>query len=338
MTRNLLNNNGYSYPTTQSLKRLILEDGTAAAPSIDSVNNPGNGLYYESNGNVSISAGSTKRMRVGTTEVQIDIPEYTAAGTAAAPSRSYTSDTNTGTYSAGADSFGIAAGGNNIVTVNTTNVTAAQPVLVPAGTSAAPALSFSGDTDTGIYSTSANTLQFSAGNTNALNISSGAVTALLPYVAPVGSVTNCGFQFTGDPNCGFYHIAADKLGVAANGNLLMTLGNYNSLSQTIGISAGLFFAQTAVTSTPYTILDSDIIVTAKSGASVITLPTGNSYVGRVLIIANFSGGSITLNASGSDAFAPGAGTSLSWAAGTARLLIATQWTSGVLNWNYWTPT
>lgn len=294
MTRNLLNNNAYSYPTTQSLKRIILEDGTAAAPSIDSVNNPGNGYYYESNGNISFSTGSTKRLRIGTTEVQIDVPQYSANGTAAAPSRAFTNDTTSGMY---LDSVGvpaISAAGNKITSYSATNVTHSQPVLLPNGTTANCALAFANEVNTGI-SHSGSTLQLNSAGTNALNVSAGAVTALLPFVAPVGSVTNCGFQFTGDPNCGIYHIAADKLGFAAGGNLLATIGNFQGFAKAIGFNSGMFFQTSSISSTPYSIADGDCFLNATTGSSVFTMPTGLLYDGRIICIVNTKGSSITIN-------------------------------------------
>lgn len=75
-----------------------------------------------------------------------------SAGTAAAPGMSFTTDTNTGIYSVGADSLGISTGGTLRVTVSTSAVTSTLKHILPNGTEGAPALSFSGvGADAGFY-------------------------------------------------------------------------------------------------------------------------------------------------------------------------------------------
>ena len=55
------------------------------------------------------------------------------ADTAAAPSFSFTSDTNTGIWSAGEDQLGFTTGGTNRLTISTSLITSALPVLSNAG-------------------------------------------------------------------------------------------------------------------------------------------------------------------------------------------------------------
>jgi hypothetical protein len=81
--------------------------------------------------------------------------------TATAPSFSFTGDTNTGVFSPGADQAAITTGGTARLTVTTAQFTGTLPWRGQNGTAAAPALSASGDTDTGIYFPSADTIGFS---------------------------------------------------------------------------------------------------------------------------------------------------------------------------------
>lgn len=90
-------------------------------------------------------------------------------GTAALPSLTFSSDTNTGVYRVGADSLGFSAGGTVRARIDT------GQVLTIDGALATPALSFLSDTDTGIYRAGANDLRLAAGGLSVLSaVSSGA--------------------------------------------------------------------------------------------------------------------------------------------------------------------
>lgn len=83
-------------------------------------------------------------------------------GSAGSPSLNFGSETNTGVYRPGAGRFGISVLGNLILDVdaNGINVTGAvnstTKLVTASGTAAAPSITFTGDTDTGIYRTGAN--------------------------------------------------------------------------------------------------------------------------------------------------------------------------------------
>lgn len=111
------------------------------------------------------------------------------AGTVSLPSFTVTGDTNTGIYFSAADAVAITAGGVQRALINTSgvtvtgtlattgsltitgdiqslvNLTFSGHLLGSANTAAAPPYSFSGDTNTGIYSATADTIQFSTGGT-----------------------------------------------------------------------------------------------------------------------------------------------------------------------------
>jgi hypothetical protein len=95
-----------------------------------------------------------------------------SAGTAGAPSLYFTGDTNTGIYSPGADQVAISTGGTARLTTTTTGITSALAVDVPLGAVGTPSITFTGDTNTGIYSPAADTLAFVEGGVEALRIDS----------------------------------------------------------------------------------------------------------------------------------------------------------------------
>ena len=74
-----------------------------------------------------------------------------ANGALTTPSLAFQSDQNTGIYSVAADTLGIAAGNSLIATFSTTGLQLTAPLLSSDGTSTAPSIAFSADTNTGFY-------------------------------------------------------------------------------------------------------------------------------------------------------------------------------------------
>jgi len=95
----------------------------------------------------------------------------TSAGTAAAVALGI-NDTNTGFFSSGTDEIAVSTGGTQRVTFSTASVTSTLPVLGPDATAAAPAYTFSSDTDTGLFRVGANSLGLSTGGTVRVTIAS----------------------------------------------------------------------------------------------------------------------------------------------------------------------
>jgi hypothetical protein len=83
-------------------------------------------------------------------------------GSAGSPSLNFGSETNTGVYRPGAGRFGISILGNLVLDVDanginvTGDVNSTTKLVTASGTAAAPSITFTGDTDTGIYRTGAN--------------------------------------------------------------------------------------------------------------------------------------------------------------------------------------
>lgn len=106
---------------------------------------------------------------------------YVSNGGVATPSIAFSGDTNTGLYSVGSDILGISCGGINRGSFTAAGpyfggaVTANRVEFSAAGTTTVPALSWSSDTNTGIYNPSAFTVGVvSGGNESARFTSSGA--------------------------------------------------------------------------------------------------------------------------------------------------------------------
>jgi hypothetical protein len=171
---------------------------------------------------------------------------------------------------------------STVIVGDTGAITAVLSIANDAGTAAAPSYTFTGDVDTGIYHSGANTvdiatnglrqvsvgtvaatvnyLQFigSATNTpvliNALGTDGNIGIELVPLgtgavINPVGAVATPGITFHGDVDTGMWNQAANTIGFSTNGALAATIdANANfgvrtnvfgtNATNTLGISSG----------------------------------------------------------------------------------------------------
>jgi len=91
---------------------------------------------------------------------------------------------------------------------------------IPNGTLAAPALSFSGDGSSGIYSAGGlGKWSLVANNVTMIDFGSGAISFGARTYQHDGAVGTPGISFTADPDTGIYRITADSLGISTGGVL-----------------------------------------------------------------------------------------------------------------------
>jgi hypothetical protein len=140
------------------LGQTLVSDGTLAAPGIAMAGDTDTGLYLSGVGELGIVAGGIRALRIDGGDVEVgpshsfvinggelimgrsgavidmDNRHFASNGTAAAPSLSFISDTDTGIYSVGANQLGVSTGGVNRMTVSSTAVAAAVPMQLPSYT------------------------------------------------------------------------------------------------------------------------------------------------------------------------------------------------------------
>jgi hypothetical protein len=132
------------------------------------------------------SANSTLATIYGIQQVQ--------DGSVSAPAYAFTNSPGTGLYRIGANNMGFAANGVRRMNIDT-NVTIGSGsgdttyLYTPLGTNTAPAISFIGDTNTGIYSSAADNLDFTCGGANLLNLSSAGLVSQVQQVIDLTSTT-----------------------------------------------------------------------------------------------------------------------------------------------------
>jgi len=167
------------------------------------------------------------------------------------------------------------------------------PLTVPAGSAAAPAITTTGDTNTGIFFPAADTIAFSEGGAEAMRIdSSGQVgigTSSPNARISLGSLVSNKKLFVYDDGTAVYGlgIAANQMRIFANSGDNLTFGNYVLSTDTfterarIDSSGNLLVGTTSASGTP----TQGMQVLINSGASSIQVghlngtTTGNEYAG-----------------------------------------------------------
>ena len=160
-------------------------------------------------------------------------------GSAALPAYSFTSDPDTGIYSAGANSLGFAVNGAVAMTLSagTLSITASVVRAVSDGSAATPLYGFNNDPDTGVYRPGDNRVGISCNGVLAGDFTTtgldvvGAVTATTSIDATTivssGDGTNSAptHSFSSDTNTGMYRAGANSLGLTAGGTQRLLLNS-----------------------------------------------------------------------------------------------------------------
>jgi len=206
-------------------------------------------------------------------------------GTAAAPSIYFNaSGTDTGIFSSGTDEIAVSTGGTQRVTFSTASVTSTLPVRGPNATAAAPAYTFSSDTDTGMFRVGANSLGLSTGGTVRVTIASTGDTTfagdvLLSGTGQLDLPAGTTAQRSASPNSGMIRFNTSLTQFEGyNGTAWGAIGG----GATGGGSDRVFYENGQTVTTNYTLTTSTNAVSAgpctiNSGVTV-TIPSGQSWV------------------------------------------------------------
>jgi hypothetical protein len=169
-------------------------------------------------------------------------------------------------------------------TVTAPTFTASTGVNIPLGSAASPSLYFTGDTNTGIYSSAADNLTFSVGGVQRFEIDTAAVTSTLPVSHPLGALGTPSITFTGDLNTGIYSPAADTLAFVEGGSEAMRIDSTSRLL--LGTTTGRANFSNSTTSSLFQI--EGISVTDRI-ASIVS-STASGLTGPILIFGKQNSG------------------------------------------------
>lgn len=231
-----------------------------------------------------------------------------ADGTQAAPTISFFSDTDLGIYRSASDTLGFSIGNNLRVSFSTTALTSTIPGRFGTGSNTAPSYSFSGDTNTGMYNPSANTLNFATDGTSRVSITTADLITTLPVHALDGVVGTPAYSFTSDPDTGFYSSAANTMALAAAGGLVA------SWSTTIHTSAVVWQGPNGSNGTPAVSFSSDPDTGVyRVGADVLGFATAGAERFRVGATGELGIGGGNFGTSGQVFTSQGSGAPPVWA-------------------------
>lgn len=209
---------------------LRLKDGSASAPGLSFSQDTNLGLYRISSNSMGITTGNHLAARFENAQIRHHLPLRSAPGTAAAPQFSFYDDTNMGMFRSADNRIGFSTDGVARVTIDSDKMQA-DNIRTDNGTTAKPAYSFTNDHDTGIRLLSTSQIALVAAGADRLVVTNTIADFNVNVKVPVGSVTVPSYSFEGDSNTGFYHHAADQLGITTGGVLRFLTRSSGHLSR-----------------------------------------------------------------------------------------------------------
>jgi hypothetical protein len=117
-------------------------------------------------------------------------------------------------------------------------------VFTGLGSAASPSITFSADTNTGIFSPGADQVAIATNGVQRLTASTTAITSTLPVLHPLGAVGTPSITFTGDLNTGFWSPTADTLAASTTGAERLRITSAGNVGIGTPAPIGLFHAQT----------------------------------------------------------------------------------------------
>lgn len=160
-----------------------------------------------------------------------------ATGSATSPSYSFTGDGNTGMYRVAADSLGFATNGVLRANFDSTGnfLMGVGQLEANDGTAAAPGITFNGDSDTGIFRASGNTMGFAAGGTAIANLDINSLRTR------DGVVTDPYYSFLLDSDTGMWRSGANVLDFSTGATDRLQIGSAGSISLMSASAANLLW-------------------------------------------------------------------------------------------------
>lgn len=158
------------YTANGDRAQLLFTGGSSSIPPV-AIGGNNEGFFWDSgNSRLGVTLAGTYSFSFGSDAFRSNYPIVAGAGTASFPGYTFAADPNTGMYDFAADQLGFAVGGTTTLIIKTTAFTASQPWQGQDGTAAAPAFSFSADTNTGIYRSGADTLNLVTGGSTRFQV------------------------------------------------------------------------------------------------------------------------------------------------------------------------
>lgn len=234
--------------------------GNLQVPETSTINNGASNNITFATDSISASVAALVKLTIADEDVTFYTPVIFPSGAAATPAITFTGDTNTGIYRSAANTLRIVGDGTAIATffgnsIGDSYLQLDQQLRAASGSLSLPSVSFTGDTDTGLYNPSANnisivsngssvatispstittnasTMQVLADSTTALRVQSAngnftyftVSTSTGQALFGTGTAAAPSIAFAADANTGIYRIGADDFGISVGGSQVIRL-------------------------------------------------------------------------------------------------------------------
>lgn len=190
---------------------------TASAAGYGFINDTNSGLFRVGAADIGMTTNGVLRWDIDSTDMVFTVPARGPAGAVNSPTYSWTgSNSDTGWFLNNTFNPALTTNGVIRLSVTTTDIQATVPLRGSAGSASAPSLSFSADTDTGLYSQAANSLGFTVGATELARLSSSTASlqllnsAFLNSTGSIPTTSLCGTTplNTGTNNWGYITVGS----------------------------------------------------------------------------------------------------------------------------------
>lgn len=192
--------------------------GSIFGGSLSFSGDPNTGLYSPGADEVIFLAGGQTPLRLDATRLLTGLPLFVPDGTALAPSIGFNTQQSTGFFFPVIDSLSVSTGGSESFRFGNAANESFEPLVLPSGAVTTPSLYFTGDSNTGFYSSAANEIAVTCNGFQTARFSeTDFVVNSTLSIASGGSSLSPSLSVQGDSNTGIYAPGADQLAIVTNG-------------------------------------------------------------------------------------------------------------------------
>ena len=199
--------------------------GAIQQPSIYNRTNNASGIEFRNNGDsVCIDANGVVSLQCESTYVYPNKPIYLPDGTKTIPHLALFNATSTGLFRVGTNAMGLSVNNNDHTHFHQSYTEHFQQSRFPDGTVGAPAVSFTNDTDCGLYRSGANDIRMSANGTDVTGFNANTFTLYKPLSSAVQTIYVA------------KKVASPQQSLTSNTNNIITYDTTAEFSQGTGIT------------------------------------------------------------------------------------------------------
>jgi len=191
---------------------------------------PDNGFYLDATDSIGVSSVGARIASFNPDGIQMRNGAQFIGDTATAgvPSISFNGDLTTGIFhDASAGEIALSSSGTETIRFDASTATGTLSWQGGDGVAGAPAISFSGDTNTGFYRLATGTVAYSSDGINVLNISGTLISGSLRWLGPNGTAALPAISFAGDFDSGMFNAGADIVGFSAGTTEVFRIASTN---------------------------------------------------------------------------------------------------------------